>query len=34
MILLTALRVVYSAWVEAREMQREALKRYPHLRGS
>ncbi len=33
MILLTALRIIYSAWIDARAMEREALKRYPHLRG-
>lgn len=32
MILITFLRVLHSAWVEARALQREALKRYPHLR--
>jgi hypothetical protein len=32
MILLTALRFMRAVWVDAREMQREALKRYPHLR--
>ena len=33
MILLTALRFVRTIWVEAREMQREAEKRFPHLRS-
>ncbi len=33
MILLTALRFVRTIWVEAREMQREAYRRFPHLRG-
>jgi len=32
MILLTALRFVRSIWVEARALQRESLKRFPHLR--
>jgi hypothetical protein len=32
MILLTALRFIRSVWVEARAMQRDALKRFPHLR--
>ena len=33
MILLTFLRIIHSSWVEAREMQREAMRRHPHLRG-
>ena len=33
MILLSALRFIHTVWVEAREMQREALKRFPHLRS-
>ncbi len=33
MILLTALRFIRSVWTEAREMEREALKRFPHLRS-
>jgi len=32
MVLLTALRLICSIWVEAREMEREALRRFPHLR--
>lgn len=32
MILLTAFRFIRSVWVEARAMQRDALKRFPHLR--
>jgi hypothetical protein len=32
MILLTALRFIHTIWAEAREMQREAEKRFPHLR--
>ena len=33
MILLTFLRMAACIWIEAREMQREAMRRYPHLRG-
>ena len=33
MILLTFLRMAACIWIEAREMQREATRRYPHLRG-
>ncbi len=33
MILLTALRFVQTVWSEARAMQREAEKRFPHLRS-
>ncbi len=33
MILLTALRFIRSVWTEAREMEREARKRFPHLRS-
>jgi hypothetical protein len=32
MILLTALRFLRAVWVEARSLQREARKRFPHLR--
>jgi hypothetical protein len=32
MILLTLLRMATRIWIEAREMQREAMRRYPHLR--
>jgi hypothetical protein len=32
MILLTALRLIHSVWTEARALQRETLKRFPHLR--
>ena len=32
MIILTAFRFIRSVWVEARAMQRDALKRFPHLR--
>ena len=31
MILLTAFRLLRSVWIEARALEREALKRYPHL---
>ena len=31
MILLTGLRFIRSIWTEARELQREAMKRYPIL---
>jgi hypothetical protein len=33
MILLTALRFIHTVWSEAREMQREAERRFPHLRS-
>jgi hypothetical protein len=33
MILLTAIRFVHTIWIEAREMQRGAYRRFPHLRG-
>ncbi len=32
MILITAMRFLHQVWVEARALQRETLKRYPHLR--
>ena len=32
MILITAMRFVHRVWVESRALQRETLKRYPHLR--
>ncbi len=32
MILVSAIRFLHSAWVEARAMHREALKRFPFLR--
>ena len=32
MIILTAFRFIRSVWVEARALQRETLKRFPHLR--
>jgi hypothetical protein len=32
MILLTLLRFVKSVWTDARQMQADALRRYPHLR--
>jgi hypothetical protein len=32
MIVFTLIRFVRSVWVEARALQREALKRHPHLR--
>ena len=32
MILITAMRFVHQVWVEAQALQRETLKRYPHLR--
>ena len=32
MIVLTLLRMATSVWIEAREMQAEAMRRYPHLR--
>jgi hypothetical protein len=31
MILLTALRLIRSIWIEAHEMERDALRRFPHL---
>ncbi len=34
MILITAMRFVHQVWVEARALQRETLKRYPHLRDN
>jgi hypothetical protein len=34
MILLTFLRMAARIWIEARAMQCEAMRRYPHLRGS
>ena len=33
MIVLTALRFVCALWIEARELQREAHKRFPHMRS-
>jgi hypothetical protein len=33
MILITFLRFARTVWVEARQLQRETLKRYPHLRS-
>ncbi len=33
MIIITALRLIHSVWTEARALQRETLRRYPHLRG-
>jgi hypothetical protein len=33
MIILTFIRLLHSTWVEARTLQRETLKRYPHLRA-
>lgn len=33
MILLTLLRSIRSIWVEARQMQVDTIRRYPHLRG-
>jgi hypothetical protein len=30
MILITAMRFVRQVWIEARTLQRETLKRYPH----
>jgi hypothetical protein len=32
MIIMTALRFVYAVIVEAKQLQRQTLKRYPHLR--
>jgi hypothetical protein len=32
MILITIIRFVHAVWVEARALQRETFKRYPHLR--
>lgn len=32
MILITAFRFVLQVWSEARALQRESLKRFPHLR--
>ena len=32
MIFLTFLRIARSIWVEARQMQADTMRRYPHLR--
>jgi hypothetical protein len=31
MILLTTLRLLRTVWIEARDLEREALRRYPYL---
>jgi hypothetical protein len=33
MILLAALHFIHTVWTEARQMQSEAQKRFPHLRS-